>query len=76
VPEALLQGGEPVAAVILKEPGAVTAAELTIWVNERVAARYQDKLERRRGAATALFGQHHYNDAKINRYPAIVGDHC
>ena len=34
-------GESPVAAVILKEPGAVGAEELRLWINERVAARYQ-----------------------------------
>lgn len=34
-------GESPVAAVILTEPGAVGAAELRQWINERVAARYQ-----------------------------------
>jgi long-chain acyl-CoA synthetase len=30
-----------VAAVILKEPGAVTPEELKKWTNERVGAKYQ-----------------------------------
>ncbi|MCP5094361.1 MAG: acyl--CoA ligase [Chloroflexi bacterium] len=34
-------GETPMAAVILKEPESVTAAELQAWVNERVEARYQ-----------------------------------
>jgi len=34
-------GETPLAAVILKEPGAVTAEELRDWINERVEARYQ-----------------------------------
>ncbi|MEO8576072.1 MAG: class I adenylate-forming enzyme family protein [Gemmatimonadales bacterium] len=34
-------GESPVAAVILKEPGAVSAEELRLWINGRVAARYQ-----------------------------------
>jgi len=34
-------GESPVAAVILKEPGAAGAEELRLWINERVAARYQ-----------------------------------
>ncbi len=34
-------GETPVAAVILNEPDAVTAAALRDWVNERVEARYQ-----------------------------------
>lgn len=34
-------GETPVAAVILKEPGAATAEEIKAWVNERVSARYQ-----------------------------------
>lgn len=34
-------GETPMAAVILKEPGAVTADALRDWVNERVEARYQ-----------------------------------
>lgn len=34
-------GETPVAAVILKEPGSITAADLTTWVNNHVAARYQ-----------------------------------
>jgi len=34
-------GETPMAAVILKEPGTVTAAELEAWINERVEARYQ-----------------------------------
>jgi len=34
-------GEAPVAAVILKESGAVEADELREWVNARVAARYQ-----------------------------------
>lgn len=38
-------GETPMAAVILKEPGSITAAELQNWVNERVEARYQ-KVER------------------------------
>jgi acyl-CoA synthetase (AMP-forming)/AMP-acid ligase II len=35
------RGETPLAAVILKQPGAVTAEELRGWINERVAARYQ-----------------------------------
>ena len=38
-------GETPMAAVILKEPGTISAAELEAWVNERVDARYQ-KVER------------------------------
>lgn len=34
-------GETPVAAVILNEPDAITAAALRDWVNERVEARYQ-----------------------------------
>jgi acyl-CoA synthetase (AMP-forming)/AMP-acid ligase II len=34
-------GETPLAAVILKEPGAVTADVLRDWINERVEARYQ-----------------------------------
>jgi long-chain acyl-CoA synthetase len=34
-------GETPVAAVILKEPNSVTADALRVWINERVAARYQ-----------------------------------
>ncbi|RMG95357.1 MAG: AMP-dependent synthetase [Chloroflexi bacterium] len=34
-------GETPVAAVILKDPDAITAEELRDWINERVAARYQ-----------------------------------
>lgn len=34
-------GETPVAAVILREPGSATAAELRDWINERVGARYQ-----------------------------------
>jgi long-chain acyl-CoA synthetase len=34
-------GETPVAAVILRDGAAVTAAELREWINERVAARYQ-----------------------------------
>lgn len=34
-------GESPVAAVILKDSGAVGAEELRLWINERVAARYQ-----------------------------------
>lgn len=34
-------GETPLAAVILREPGAVTPEELRAWINERVEARYQ-----------------------------------
>lgn len=34
-------GETPLAAVVLKDGGEVTAAELRDWINERVAARYQ-----------------------------------
>ncbi|MCB0163134.1 MAG: AMP-binding protein [Anaerolineae bacterium] len=34
-------GETPLAAVILNQPGAVTAEELKQWINERVEARYQ-----------------------------------
>ncbi|HEY0887871.1 MAG TPA: AMP-binding protein [Ramlibacter sp.] len=34
-------GETPVAAVVLREPGSATAAELRDWINERVGARYQ-----------------------------------
>jgi long-chain acyl-CoA synthetase len=34
-------GETPIAAVLLNEPTATTAAELRDWINERVAARYQ-----------------------------------
>ncbi len=34
-------GETPVAAVVLREPGAVTAGELRDWVNERVGAKFQ-----------------------------------
>jgi len=34
-------GESPFAAVILKESGSVTADELRVWINARVAARYQ-----------------------------------
>lgn len=34
-------GETPVAAVILREPSAVTAATLKAWINDRVEARYQ-----------------------------------
>lgn len=34
-------GETPMAAVILKEPGSLTEAELMAWVNERVEARFQ-----------------------------------
>ena len=34
-------GETPLAAVILNEPGAVTAETLKVWINERVEARYQ-----------------------------------
>ena len=34
-------GESPVAAVILKSSGAIGAEELRLWINERVAARYQ-----------------------------------
>ncbi|MCA1962103.1 MAG: AMP-binding protein [Desulfomonile sp.] len=34
-------GETPVAAVILREPGAVTAEELRDWINERISARFQ-----------------------------------
>ena len=38
-------GETPVAAVILRQPGATTADELRIWINDRVAARYQQVRE-------------------------------
>ncbi|MCX5873919.1 MAG: hypothetical protein NTY51_11910 [Deltaproteobacteria bacterium] len=34
-------GETPVAAVVLKQAGAVTAEELREWINQRVEARYQ-----------------------------------
>jgi acyl-CoA synthetase (AMP-forming)/AMP-acid ligase II len=34
-------GESPVAAVVLRASGAVSAAELKTWINQRVAARYQ-----------------------------------
>jgi acyl-CoA synthetase (AMP-forming)/AMP-acid ligase II len=34
-------GETPVAAVVLREPGAVPAAELVEWINARVGAKYQ-----------------------------------
>ena len=34
-------GETPLAAVLLREPGAVTAEALRDWINERVGARYQ-----------------------------------
>ena len=34
-------GESPVAAIILQSPGAITAEDLRVWINERVAARYQ-----------------------------------
>lgn len=34
-------GETPVAAVILKEPGSVSAQELKAWINQRVEAKYQ-----------------------------------
>jgi long-chain acyl-CoA synthetase len=34
-------GESPVAAVILRDAGAVSAEELRVWINGRVAARYQ-----------------------------------
>ncbi|HJV51128.1 MAG TPA: class I adenylate-forming enzyme family protein [Noviherbaspirillum sp.] len=34
-------GETPLAAVVLKEPGAIGAEELRDWINERVSARYQ-----------------------------------
>jgi acyl-CoA synthetase (AMP-forming)/AMP-acid ligase II len=34
-------GETPVAAVVLKQPGAIAAEELCRWINERVAAKYQ-----------------------------------
>jgi long-chain acyl-CoA synthetase len=34
-------GETPLAAVVLRHPGAVTAEELTEWINSRVSARYQ-----------------------------------
>jgi len=34
-------GETPVAAVILREPGAATAEELRDWINERISARFQ-----------------------------------
>lgn len=38
-------GETPIAAVILREPGAISADELRGWVNERVEARYQQVQE-------------------------------
>jgi acyl-CoA synthetase (AMP-forming)/AMP-acid ligase II len=38
-------GESPVAAVILREPGAVSADELRDWINARVEARYQQVQE-------------------------------
>jgi len=38
-------GETPLAAVILKEPGAITAEELRDWINEQVGARYQQVQE-------------------------------
>ena len=34
-------GETPVAAVLLRQPGAVTADELRDWINQRVEARYR-----------------------------------
>ncbi|MBI4787902.1 MAG: AMP-binding protein [Chloroflexi bacterium] len=34
-------GESPLAAVVLRQPGAITAEELRAWVNQRVAAKYQ-----------------------------------
>jgi acyl-CoA synthetase (AMP-forming)/AMP-acid ligase II len=34
-------GEAPLAAVVLKQPGAATAADLEAWINARVGARYQ-----------------------------------
>jgi acyl-CoA synthetase (AMP-forming)/AMP-acid ligase II len=34
-------GETPLAAVVLRQPNAVTAAELKDWINERIEARYQ-----------------------------------
>lgn len=34
-------GETPLAAVVLKEPGAIGAGELRDWINDRVSARYQ-----------------------------------
>jgi acyl-CoA synthetase (AMP-forming)/AMP-acid ligase II len=34
-------GETPVAAVILKQPGQVSAEELKAWTNDRVGAKYQ-----------------------------------
>jgi len=34
-------GETPLAAVILREGATATAEELRVWINERVAARYQ-----------------------------------
>jgi long-chain acyl-CoA synthetase len=34
-------GETPLAAVVLRRPGAVTAEELKEWINSRVSARYQ-----------------------------------
>lgn len=34
-------GETPLAAVILKEPGAASAQELQTWINEQISARYQ-----------------------------------
>jgi acyl-CoA synthetase (AMP-forming)/AMP-acid ligase II len=34
-------GETPVAAVVLKQPGSVSAGELQRWINEHVAAKYQ-----------------------------------
>jgi acyl-CoA synthetase (AMP-forming)/AMP-acid ligase II len=38
-------GETPLAAVILREPGSVTADDLRIWINERVEARFQQVQE-------------------------------
>ncbi len=38
-------GEAPVAAVVLREPGSVSADALRAWINERVAARYQQVRE-------------------------------
>ena len=38
-------GESPLAAVILREPGAVSSDELREWINERVEARYQQVQE-------------------------------
>ena len=38
-------GETPVAAIILREPGAASAEELRAWINQRVAARFQQLRE-------------------------------